>query len=335
MLSLASCLSSDNDVAIFWDGEEAVRSEAERKFAMDLANISFTRNIFSPNVSFLKRFKESRKYDLIIVLSDGSIPFLFCPTVLHFQTPSEWVKINGLLNRLKFFQVKHILCNSQYTKSYIDKKFGVRSSVLYPPVSFPENGTGEKENIILNVGRYGIRAQGSSFKKQEVLRDVFLEIGESLGEWEMVFILNVSESEREAAQAFSDSVKSKKITVLVSPDNRKVAEYYRKAKIYWHAAGYGEDLKKYPDRAEHFGLSTVEAMHYGCVPIVINAGGQPEIVTDDENGFLWNDTDELKKKTLNIIHDAALMTKISEKASDRADYFSIDRFCRELRTIIT
>ncbi len=45
------------------------------------------------------------------------------------------------------------------------------------------------------------------------------------------------------------------------------------ASIFWHAAGFGEDLERDPNRAEHFGIVTVEAMAAGCVPVVFDAGG--------------------------------------------------------------
>lgn len=39
----------------------------------------------------------------------------------------------------------------------------------------------------------------------------------------------------------------------------------------------------------------------GCVPVVINRGGQPEVVRNLIDGFLWNNTEELKKYTLKLI----------------------------------
>jgi glycosyltransferase involved in cell wall biosynthesis len=35
-------------------------------------------------------------------------------------------------------------------------------------------------------------------------------------------------------------------------------------------------------------------MAAGCVPVVVNKGGQPEIVEHGKNGFVWNTLDELK-----------------------------------------
>ena len=64
---------------------------------------------------------------------------------------------------------------------------------------------------------------------------------------------------------------------------------YRGAAVYWHATGLDEDIDDDPVRAEHFGITTVEAMSAGAVPVVIAAGGQPEIVRDGVDGFLFGD----------------------------------------------
>jgi len=45
---------------------------------------------------------------------------------------------------------------------------------------------------------------------------------------------------------------------------------------------------------EHFGITPVEAMAAGCVPIVYRGGGLTETVTKD-SGFTWKTIDELIK----------------------------------------
>ena len=59
---------------------------------------------------------------------------------------------------------------------------------------------------------------------------------------------------------------------------------------------------------EHFGITTVEAMAAGCVPVVINKAGQREIVEDGVSGFLWNTWGELKDRTQLLAEDGNLRT---------------------------
>ncbi len=90
------------------------------------------------------------------------------------------------------------------------------------------------------------------------------------------------------------------IEILRAVPYETLLSFYGRAKIYWHAAGYDEDLDTHPERAEHFGITTVEAMSAGAVPVVIAAGGQTEIVRDKETGLLWKTVDELEEKNTTI-----------------------------------
>ena len=107
-----------------------------------------------------------------------------------------------------------------------------------------------------------------------------------------------------------------------------------RAKIYWHATGYGEDLVKHPERAEHFGVSTIEAMAHGAVPIVFPAGGQLEIVNNGQNGFWWRTPQELIKYTLELLQNDKLREKLAQAAQKSSANYSEDKFCEKLHEIL-
>jgi glycosyltransferase involved in cell wall biosynthesis len=338
MLSAALCLAEHADVDIFWDraSEQTMREKARERFGFDLSKISFVANIFTPQMPLWKRVQHSGQYDAIFLLSDGSLPLLGCPVYVHFQSPVEWVDGSSLRTKLKKSLIKGFICNSQFTKSYIDKKFSIKSKVIYPPVKIPTFSQPlNKENQILHVGRFGINAKGSSFKKQDVLAETFKTmLSQGLQGWKLVFVTSVMEQDRAALEEFRKAYKGLPIEFIVNPPSTKLWEAYEAAKIYWHASGYGEDLKAHPDRAEHFGISTVEAMGMGAVPVVINAGGQPEIVCSGETGFLWNTTEELIAQTKTLIAEPKHLQEMSERARKSADRFSQEAFCKALRTTI-
>ena len=68
------------------------------------------------------------------------------------------------------------------------------------------------------------------------------------------------------------------------------------ASIFWSATGYGIGDDQ-PWNAEHFGMTTVEAMAGGCVPVVIDKAGQREIITPDVDGFRWSTPQQLMSQT--------------------------------------
>lgn len=337
MLSIARCFAQGHQVSIFWNPAEKneIVQRAKKRFDFDLSPFLFTPNIFSPDTPFIKRFIASREFDRIILLSDGSIPFLACPTIVHFQSPVEWVQTT-VKTKIKLARIKKFVSNSQFTKTYIDRKFGIESAVIYPPVSIPEKKIIKKQKCILNVGRFGINHTGSSYKKQEVLLKAFLDMVDSgLTNWELVFVMSVKQADQEKLSEITQAAKNYPVRFIINPENTELWKAYEQASIYWHASGFGENLEKHPDRAEHFGISTVEAMGMGAVPIVINAGGQKEIVTHKETGFLWNTIDELITYTKELIERPNKMASLSENAKLQAQYFSQGKFEKRFLEIIT
>src|SRR5581483_8887660 len=336
MLTAASYLSKSHEVYVFWDKnqEDSIRKKATDRFNLDLSKVIFTENIFSKNTSFITRFFKSRSYQKIFYLSDGSIPFLGTSLYIHFQFPVEWVKAT-LITKMKVQNAKKVVCNSFFTKSFIDKKFYTDSAILYPPADVEGIADTEKDSIILHVGRFGETLEGENYKKQDIMIEVFKQLVQAgLAAWQLVMIISYREEDREKVAKLKELADGFPIKIIENANYQTVKEYYDKSKIYWHATGFGEDLMLHPERAEHFGISTVEAMAHKCVPVVINAGGQKEIVEDGKNGFLWNTKEELAEKTSQLIKDPDLMKSLGEEASFTASQFSVSKFCKELSTIL-
>lgn len=337
MLSIAECLSQSYKVDIFWDKKEDV-NEALKRFSIDLSRVELKKNIFAPCVSFLRRLLISKDYDIIIVLSDGSIPFLLSKNLfIHIQSPIYNLNIS-LKTRIKLSRVKKIFCNSYFTKSYVDKTYGVNSDVLYPPISL-QNKEVKKENIILHVGRFRVKRVKNvsigDYKKQFVMIDAFKRMAKGgFGNWKFIIAAGVKNEDREEFDAMVESAKGFPVEFVINKNIEELLGLYSKAKIYWHASGFGEDLNQHPDYAEHFGISTVEAMAGGVVPVVINAGGQKEILQNGKNGFLWNTIDELIEYTNKLINNARLLRKMSNEAVLRSKDFTRDRLCKGLEQIL-
>ncbi len=335
IFSIVKCLAENNDVFIFWkvDDERKIKSRAEERFGVDLSGIRFTDNIFDKNTSFIKRMLRTRNFDVIIFLSNGSIPLLLAKkNILLFQFPVNWVDGKKFLTRLKLRKINKVICYSNFVKNYLDKTFLINSLVLSPYVEEIGFKYSKKENIILTVGRF---TKSINTKKQEVLIDAFKKVykKEFIG-WKLFVIGSVLPGDISYVKDLKNRTRDFPIEVLENVSISEINNYYKRAKIYWHASGFGENLEKHPERAEHFGISTVEAMMAGSVPVVIKEGGQKEIIDDGENGFLWSSLDELIKKTKSLMEDRKLWMKMSEEAVKKAKTFSEDRFCKELSKLI-
>ncbi|MEM3192196.1 MAG: glycosyltransferase family 4 protein [Candidatus Parvarchaeota archaeon] len=86
------------------------------------------------------------------------------------------------------------------------------------------------------------------------------------------------------------------------------------------------------NRKENFGISTAEAMNYGCVPIVPKSGGQwIDIVDEGRYGFGFNDEDEIDEL---ILRSFELGVNDRERIAKSIARFSMDVFISKLRDIV-
>lgn len=340
MMTIAECLSQNNLVDIFWDNPDDLVTIKER-FAIDTSRFHVVKNLFSPQIATWDRFKLTKQYDALIVLSDGSIPLVGSKKLfVHIQQPLAHVDSSSVKFFLKMMRVNKIIFNSHFTQIFVPKTFLGKGVILYPPV-FLDPQPVNRENIVLHVGRFRPHDKttgANDYKKQSAMIQAFKEMVDAnppAGGWRFVLAVSVQSNDEPEFEAMKKTAEGYPIEFLVNQTNKKLWDAYSKAKIYWHASGFGEDLKAHPEFAEHFGISTVEAMGAGAVPIVINAGGQPEIVADGKNGLLWNTLDELKQKTLGLIENPGLLQTLSDGAKQRAQDFAGNRFCEEVKKIIT
>lgn len=343
MLTAAACLSGKNDVTIFWD-DPSITDIALKKLHIDLSKVTVKPNIFSAKVSFQNRLFETRNYDCLFILSDGSLPLTLSPkTILHFQFPVEWVKGGDLITKIKLSKINTIICNSRFTQKFIDKKFHTNSKILYPPCITgkdvkkfsTQKEVEKKENVILTVGRYSPLSQGNSIKKIEVMIGVFQKMVDSgLKNWQFIAAVSFLKENEKYIDKLEDKIKSYPIKITKNCGFDELEKLYNKAKIYWHATGFGEDLEKHPERAEHFGITTVEAMAHKVVPVVIEKGGQTEIVDDRINGFLWETEEELIQQTKILMIDDELREQMANLARKKSRQFTVEKFCEELQKII-
>lgn len=336
MMSIAECLSDKHEVFIFWDKKQDLR-ELKSRFSLNLSRVGLKQNIFSEKVNLWKKLLETRNYDAIIFLSDGSIPFSLSKRLfIHLQQPLLRINSAGWKDAMKLKRITKVFYNSEYTKSFNDKRLlRVPNVVIYPPVKLLAKNI-IKDNMVLHVGRFRVKNVGiEDYKKQGTMIEAFKEmVDEGLRDWKFVIAASVKKEDEEKFSQLKSSARGYPIQFLINNTNDELWEVYNKAKIYWHASGFGENLQKHPEFAEHFGISTVEAMGAGAVPVVINVGGQKEIITDEKNGFFWDTISELKVKTKKLIDNKELLNDMAKQARMRAKDFSKAKFCQQIMQLI-
>jgi len=337
VLGVAEALRKINYEIYFAHGKHSTLSRAKRRFGIDTAHYKIDPNayyFFKHHGSILKRYLLTRKYDFIFFVSDGSVPFLFGrKNFIHFQVPfTKYSIFSLLLIRFKNFFITRYVYNSIFTKKVVEKRLKTHKSiVVYPPIDITAfRNSSIKDNIVLSVGRFD---SPSHSKRFDILVRAFKLLYKKNKKLNLIIAGGLKgETGKITLKELKLQAEKYPISFVVNPSYSDLVKLYAKSKIYWHAAGYDIDEQISPELTEHFGISTVEAMASGCVPIVINKGGQKEIVTS-KSGFLWNSISELVDHTITVLSNDILCRKLSKGAIKRSKKFSDKIFDLKLQNL--
>jgi len=225
---------------------------------------------------------------------------------------------------------------SIYVQKWLEIYWGKRGEILYPPVGVDcYDPTRPKKNVILNVGRF---FSGSHNKKHVVMIDAFKRLcDKGLKGWELHMVGGVAPGKIHAEYMERVRQKAQGYPIVIHADApfSELQRLYEDASIYWHASGYGENENRNPIRFEHFGITTVEAMAAGAIPVVIAKAGQLETVEHGKSGFLWNTLSELESYTLQVANDAATRATLQRGAIERSRVFDEESFKKRLLKLIS
>ncbi len=305
------------------------RYQAVRKWH---ATLSEPYDLFIASVHEIPPFCHAPKGVLVVLFPIYAFPYIL---LQHDEARGDGYTLRERLaggyhrrewaERLNTYEVTTAI--SQFSKVWTKRLWGAESQVVYPPVD-TRFEVANKFNLILSVGRFAIEGEGHTKKQAEMLTAFSTLRHSGFSNWNYFCAGGLGNSPRHYAyfDELSRIGAECEANVIANVARNELKQLYEKSKIFWHAAGYGEDEDVHPELTEHFGISTVEAMAAGCVPIVINRGGQREIVQHGVSGFLWDTLDELKEYTLTVARDEQLRERMSLAARRRAQDFSREKF---------
>ncbi len=279
--------------------------------------------------------KDSRKLG-VVVYNQGKINF-FKKAVLKIlgYIPLFLITYPKDLTFLETYD--RIVTISEYSRKWIKKLWGKESTILFPPVDTDSFRSGNKEKIILSVGRFFPEHHN---KKQLELAGVFRKLFDrhpaEMNDYALYLAGGVGKrtDHLEYVEKVKAAGKNYPIKVITNIGWKELVGIFARSYIFWHASGLGEDEKIHPEKFEHFGITTVEAMAAGCVPVVINKGGQKEIIRKGYDGFLFDSLEELKDITIKIISGKINTDEIRKNAVESCKRFSGANFKRDLISIV-
>jgi len=276
--------------------------------------------------SLLRELADVAAWHPRVIVQATEVPRLRGLRNAHLLCEFPFQRRLGPGSRLRLRLFRSVVANSAYTARWIERRWGRPARVLHPPV-FPIPPR-EKRPWIVAVGRF---AGGGRSKRQVEMIEVFraaFRTGELAG-WELHLVGTAQDPEyvRRAAEA----ARGLPVVLHLDAPRAELEEVCGAASLFWHFTGVGEDQEAVPERMEHFGIATAEAMSAGAVPVVVARGGQPEIV--GEAGVLWETPEDCAEATRRLCADGALLARLGEAARSRAAAFAFPRFAERAREL--
>ncbi len=342
---LATCeaLLPEHDVTLFTIGETDPRALAERFDAdvtgLDLrhppANTAISRILarlgpaIGPQLAFrsvlISRFyrRQAERFDLAV--STANEMALGGPAVQYIHTPQyhrqrlsdggdRW---NELWSRLgspepSELQRGTLLANSAWTADRVAEMYGVRPTVLHPPVdSIDDVSPWEaREQGIVVVGRIA-----PDKKVHEAI-----EIADRLRNRGIDIHVHIVGSAPPTYRSYVKTVEEKAGQRSYITVERDVSRDRLEALLGSHR--YGLNLK----RVEHFGMSVAEYVAAGMIAFAPNSGGQREILRGRSDRLF-----DSKDGAVDLIETAIERTERPELPRDR---FTRETFKSEMRAYV-
>ena len=269
-------------------------------------------------------------FDIVLSTQDiGYVPSTHAPVIQycyfpeyfsHLQTGSSpvwrlYYRPASTYYRNRVRRVGILLSVSDFTRGFVAKKWERDSKTVYPPCPVEDysefTNVKSRENLVVTIGRI----------VPEKRFHLFIELARIVPKTRFVAIGSLSDE----TSAYYDQLKKsapENVSFVLSP-LRKVKDILARAMAYVHCA-----------ENEHFGITIVEAMAAGCVPIVHDSGGPKEIVTSDV-GFRWSNLSVAARQIVMLAENDSLRRELSATASVRARQFRPEVFESEMTRILT
>ena len=302
------------------------------------------KSIISRKIMYKKIENSSKGFDIFFYCSRGNFAFKAKKNIAIIDFPVwpivQEKKREGKLDFPFLTKLKDkryaksynlFLPNSKYTEYWLKK---LRPDIdskkivqMYHPV-LPIKLTGEpKEKAILAVSRI------EKTKKLEALIEAYKKSKFLTENYALWIAGNRDIEDADYPERLVKMADGYNVHFFVSIPHDELVSLYNRATFFWHSKGYGIDENLHPDQLEHFGMTTVEAMNAKCIPIVINKGGQPEIVTEG-TGKTWDTLEELASFTEEIAVSEEKIHSYSEAAYKRSLDFSMEDLPKKLEMLL-
>lgn len=199
---------------------------------------------------------------------------------------------------------------SAYTKWQIAAQWERDALVFYPPIE-DDFYTGRKLPRILHVSRFSAPTQYADKGHRQMIRAMRAL---RLEDWELILAGSIDPQQGGYLSSLMADASGVNVKFAANLSREDLLELYASSAIYWHMTGVG--MPDIPGAQEHLGITTIEAMASGCVPVVYGSGGQPEIVKENVSGLLVDGVESLIKKTGVLAKSLSTWAMLQQQATE-------------------
>jgi len=322
------------------DKEEYI---TKSRVSKNLSSIPIASAYFLIYIMQLLVSKSKRKHDLIINTFGDVINSIADITYVHFplRAALEFSQIPAFTNKsmwravaplydsavslLDKFSLGELLTNSKFMQEIIKNVLHRNSLVIYPPVNVEtfssECFRNRKEGCTVAIV--------ASYTPKRHLEQVPL-IAKYAKFAKFIVMGKADEYSLSTLKKLKEQISAlhveDRITLLTNVSLNDFLEILSRAKVYLHVMPY-----------DHFGISVVEAMASGCVPVVHRSGGPWLDILDGrqgEYGFSYVAAEEAASFIGALVTDENLRSKMASRDLNRAKKFDRSVFMKKVVKVV-
>jgi len=206
--------------------------------------------------------------------------------------------------KLQNYEDKLIIANSKFTAAATARCINADIKVIYPPVpsvffqdSIVNSPKDSRKDAVITVSRFGL---DKGLEKIPLIA----KLTRTDVSFKIMGLLHDPKAYELIKYKIKEFAVTEKVTLSANAPRSEVKNALKESKLYLHTM-----------IGEHFGISIVEAMAAGCIPIVHNSGGMREFVPPE---YRYETIEEAAKIIENSLsrwtsNEAARMRRIAEE----------------------
>ncbi|MEM8520123.1 glycosyltransferase family 4 protein [Flavobacterium sp. PL12] len=318
VLAIAKILTTNGfDTTVFFN-DSILLSELHARYETSGLKIKTQKRSHIPLLSQVHfAIKEWFNFDIVIQQSLVG-PRLTFVKESYILCDFPMGKRETISEKIRFRFWKNTIVNSDYTKQWVQNYWKRDALVLYPLIDIPTEFNCNRNIDIVCIGRFN---NGRRSKRQDVVISVFKDLIQLGYEGVRLHLVGYVQDEN-YVNNLKDSVFGFPVLFHENCLAKDRITLLNNSAVFISACGFENNEKLEPMLVEHFGISVIEAMSYGAIPLVIGKGGHLETVDNRINGYHWSTKEELKEILILLFENRQLRETMSKEAYSKSMEYS-------------